>query len=148
MQAIYIHCYFNLLNHFFNNWRVLKNLSFQILKTALFCVTHPARNHIFTSTQLDTQPTWPARLYISTDTRHPWCAIRTAHLVINHLKMPKVHCFWYSSPLICSTHFLGEIAGYQTTLTCTTQNFMYLTDLHISDRPWYSTFLIINFVEK
>ena len=22
--------------------------------------------------------------------------------------MPKVHRFWYSSPLICSTHFLGQ----------------------------------------
>ena len=117
----------------------LKTNLFKFSKAIFLCVTHPAWNHIFTSTHPDTQPTWPARLYISADTRHSWCAIRTAHPVINRLKMPEVHRFWYSSPLICSTHFLGQIAWYPTTLTCTTQKSMYLTDLYISDRPWYST---------
>lgn len=90
----------------------------------------------------DTQPSWPARPYISTDTRHLWCAIRTVHLVINCLKIPEVHRFWYSSPLICSTHFLGQIRLIPDYLD------LYHPKIHVPYRPLYlGQTLILNIIQ-
>ena len=56
--------------------------------------------------------------------------------------MPEVHRFWYSSPLICSTHFLGQIRLIPDYLD------LYHPKIHVPYRPLYlGQTLILNIVK-